>query len=204
MHNYSPLQSQYFIEPPFAAMSHPDHREPFYSLFWLGRGVTRVDNLGCFISVLAWYGFQSEAAVYRCLWLGIIFRQPFPHCVLWDLVFVLLPLSTSFDMTFRCFFIWSCSKFHVNKHVEPRSRCALVRVCFQRRSWQAITAVSLLWYVSISLAHLATRIFAHSSRQNFSSLFKLDVSRWCTAIFKSPQILNWIEIWALTRPFQDI
>ena len=48
-------------------MSRPDHREPFYSLFWLGWGVTRVGNLGCFISMLAWYGSQSEAAVYRCL-----------------------------------------------------------------------------------------------------------------------------------------
>ena len=44
-------------------MLRPDHREPFYSLFWLGRGVTRVGNLVCFISMLAWYGSQSEAAV---------------------------------------------------------------------------------------------------------------------------------------------
>ena len=29
------------------------------------------------MSMLAWYGSQSETAVYRCLWLGIIFRQPF-------------------------------------------------------------------------------------------------------------------------------
>ena len=30
---------------------------------------------------MAWYGSQSEAAVYRCLWLGIIFRQPIsPLC----------------------------------------------------------------------------------------------------------------------------
>ena len=26
-------------------MSCPDHRETFYSLFWLGRGVTRVGDL---------------------------------------------------------------------------------------------------------------------------------------------------------------
>ena len=48
----------------------------------------------------------------------------------------------------------------------------------------AITAASLLGYVSISLAHLATGIFANSSRQNCSSSFKLDGFRWCTAIFK--------------------
>ena len=49
----------------------------------------------------------------------------------------------------------------------------------------AITAAILLGYVSISLAHLATGIFAHSSRQNCSSSFKLYGFRWCTAIFKS-------------------
>ena len=48
----------------------------------------------------------------------------------------------------------------------------------------AITAASLLGYVSISLAHLAIGIFAHSSRQNCSSSFKLDGFCWCTAIFK--------------------
>ena len=48
----------------------------------------------------------------------------------------------------------------------------------------AITAASLLGYVSISLAHLATGIFAHSSRQNCFSSFKLDGFCWCTAIFK--------------------
>ena len=40
-------------------------------------------------------------------------------------------------------------------------------------------------FVSISLAHLATGIFSHSSRQNCSSSFKLDGFHWCTAIFKS-------------------
>ena len=37
---------------------------------------------------------------------------------------------------------------------------------------------------SISLAHLATGIFAHSSSQNCSSSFKLDGFHWYTAIFK--------------------
>ena len=49
----------------------------------------------------------------------------------------------------------------------------------------AITAASLLGYVSIGLAHLATGSFAHYSRQNCSSSFKLDGFSWCTAIFKS-------------------
>ena len=49
---------------------------------------------------------------------------------------------------------------------------------------QEITT-SLLGYTSISLAHLATGIFAHSSRENCSSSFKLDGFRWCTAIYKS-------------------
>ena len=57
-------------------LSHPDLA--FYSLCWLGRSVTRVGYLGYCMSMLAWYGSQSEAAVYRCRWLGIIFRQPFP------------------------------------------------------------------------------------------------------------------------------
>jgi hypothetical protein len=49
----------------------------------------------------------------------------------------------------------------------------------------AITAAHLLGYVSISLAHLATGIFAHSSKQNCSSSFKLDGFCWCTAVLKS-------------------
>ena len=49
-----------------------------------------------------------------------------------------------------------------------------------RATFAAITAASLLGYVSISLAHLATGIFAHYSRQNCSNTFKLDGFRWCT------------------------
>ena len=64
-----------------------------------------------FISMLAWYGSQSEAAVSRCLWLGIIFRQPFPQCVLWDLVLsrCMLHLSTARSLLVSCF------KFHIIK-----------------------------------------------------------------------------------------
>ena len=56
-----------------------------------------------------------------------------------------------------------------------------------------MTAARLLGYGSISLAHLATGIFANSSRLNCSSSFKLDGFCWCTAVI--PQILNWIEVW---------
>ena len=62
---------------------------------------------------------------------------------------------------------------------------------FVEPPFEGITAASLLWYVSISLAHLATFIFAHSSRQNCSSSFKLDGFRWYTAIFKS---FHWFSI----------
>ena len=53
-------------------MSRPGYREAFYSLFWLGQGVTRVGILCPFFYVLyfyvlAWYGSQSGTAVYRCL-----------------------------------------------------------------------------------------------------------------------------------------
>ena len=63
---------------------------------------------------------------------------------------------------------------------------------FVEPPFAAITVASLLGYVSISLAHLATGIFAHSSRKNYSSSFKLDGFHWCTAVI--PQILNWIEV----------
>ena len=49
----------------------------------------------------------------------------------------------------------------------------------------AITAASLLGHVFIRLALLATGIFAHSSRKNCSSSFKLNGFCWCTAICKS-------------------
>ena len=32
------------------------------------------------MTMLDWYGSQSETAVYRCLWLGILFRLPFWFC----------------------------------------------------------------------------------------------------------------------------
>jgi hypothetical protein len=62
--------------------------EPFISLYWLGQDVTWVDSLVFYFLCWPWYGSQSEAAVYRCLWLGILF---FPY--VWDLDFVLLLLD---------------------------------------------------------------------------------------------------------------
>ena len=56
---------------------------------------------------------------------------------------------------------------------------------FVEPPFAAITAASVLVYVSISLAHLATGNFAHSSWRNCSSPIKLNVFRWYTAIFKS-------------------
>ena len=58
-------------------LSRPGHRG-FYSLFWLGQGVTRVGILCsmflcfAFLCCLAGCGSQSEAAVYYCLWLRTI------------------------------------------------------------------------------------------------------------------------------------
>ena len=56
---------------------------------------------------------------------------------------------------------------------------------FVEPPFAALTAPSLLGYVSISLAHLATGIFAHFSRHTCSSSFKSDGFCWCRAIFKS-------------------
>jgi hypothetical protein len=53
---------------------------------------------------------------------------------------------------------------------------------FVEPPFAAITASSLLGYVSISLAHLATEIFVHSSRQNYSSSFKLN---WIPLVYSN-------------------
>ena len=56
----------------------------------------------------------------------------------------------------------------------------------------AMTAASLLGYVSTSDAHIVTEILAHSSLQNSSSLVWLDGEWLWTAIFKSCQrFLSW-------------
>ena len=56
---------------------------------------------------------------------------------------------------------------------------------FVEPPFAAITAASLLGYVSISLAHLATGMLAHSSRTKLLQLLQDGWFRWCTAIFKS-------------------
>ena len=64
----------------------------------------------------------------------------------------------------------------VHNYSQPKSILCRATFC---------SNYSLLGCATISLAHLATGIFAHSSRQNCYSSFKLDVFCWCTAIFKS-------------------
>jgi hypothetical protein len=46
-------------------MSRPGHREAFYSLFWLGQGVTRV-----FILCHFFYVF-----LFLCVWPGVVLNQ---------------------------------------------------------------------------------------------------------------------------------
>ena len=117
--------------------------EILYSLFWVRSGCDYGGHPSFVISMLAWYGSQSEAAVYRCLWLGIIFKQPFPTCLLWDLVFWLVACEHAISITFRysLLFLWVSS----NEHLELYVRFALVH-SFQRL-WQCSSSSSLLRYV---------------------------------------------------------
>ena len=64
-----------------AILSRPDLREPFNVsiMVWSGCDLGGHFYVLCFY-VLAGYGSQSGTAVYRCLRLGIILRQPFPFC----------------------------------------------------------------------------------------------------------------------------
>ena len=69
-------------------MSRPDHREPFYSLFSLGRGVTRVGNLGCLF--LCWPGMvpnQRQLFIVVSDW-GSYLGSHFPTVIWWVLVYV--------------------------------------------------------------------------------------------------------------------
>ena len=94
-------------------MSCPGHREAFFSLFWLGQGVTRVGILCYFVYVfllcfvflvLAWCGSQSEAAVNRCLWLRTILRQPvFPLWVVGS--YFLFSVFCLWQSCFCCSFV---------------------------------------------------------------------------------------------------
>lgn len=67
----------------------------------------------------------------------------------------------------------------------------------------AIIAASHFGQVSMSLPHLATEIFAHSSKQNCSSSFKFGGFHLWTAIFKSDHRFS-VKVWALTRLFQHL
>ena len=92
--------------------------------------------------MVAWYDSQSEAAVYRCLWLGIIFRHPFPHSVFVGSSFCVIACEHSRTSSFGCSLLFLC--ISLNKHVEPISHCALVRVCL-RRSWQSDISLGYLF-----------------------------------------------------------
>jgi hypothetical protein len=80
-------------------LSHPDHREPFYSPFWLGRGVTRVGNLG--ILFLCWPGMvpnqkQLFIVVSDC---GSYLGSHFP--------------TVFCRILFMCSCLWALHFFHV-------------------------------------------------------------------------------------------
>ena len=89
----------------------------------------------------------------------------------------------------RCLPLWRCKIFFIVKQTKNKTT--------KQKTWERtqlfqppkkLQVSCLMGYVSISLAHLATGIFVHSSRQNCSSSIKLDGFRWCRAIFKSNQI----------------
>ena len=89
-----------------------------------------------------------------------------------------------------CLPLWRCKIFFIVKQTRNKTNktenlsmhnySPPQSQYFVEPPFAAITAAHLLGYVSISLAHLATGIFAHSSRQTCS--FKLDRFCWCTAI----------------------
>ena len=80
-----------------------------------------------------------------------------------------------------CLPLWRCKIFSIVKQTRNKTKKLKTWACitihppqqFVEPPFVAITAASLLGYVSIGLAHLATGIFAHSTRQNCSSSFKL-------------------------------
>ena len=61
---------------------------------------------------------------------------------------------------------------------------------FVKAPLAAITASSLLGYDATSLAHLYLGSFSHSSLQILSSSVRLDGECRCTAIFRSPEMLD--------------
>ena len=82
-------------------MSRPDHREPFYSLCWLGRGVTRVGNLGCFF--LCWPGMvpnQRQLSIVVFDW-GSYLSSLFP------------PVVCGILILYCCFLALQCCTFRL-------------------------------------------------------------------------------------------
>ena len=67
-----------------------------------------------------------------------------------------------------------------------------------------ITASSLLGYDATSLAHLYLGSLSHSSLQILSSSVRLDGERRCTAIFRSLEMLDRVQVRALAGPLKDI
>ncbi|XDV43804.1 hypothetical protein PO909_012209 [Leuciscus waleckii] len=59
-------------------------------------------------------------------------------------------------------------------------------------------------YDATSLVHPFLGSFSHSSLQNLSSSIRLDGKRRCTAIFRSLEMFNRVQVWALARPLKDI
>jgi hypothetical protein len=100
--------------------------EPLYFSIWWSQGVMwGVHSMFCISLVLAKCGSQSETAVYRCLWWGIILRSPVFPPMLWDLVFFVSsvkPAERDVRYSFCCF----CLVFWVLKimntdHAAPWS-----------------------------------------------------------------------------------
>ena len=93
-----------------------------------------------------------------------------------------------------CTTLWRCKIFFIVKQARNKTKKQTTWACITIHPPKSILcranlcsnySCKSLGVVSISLAHLATGISAHSSWQNCSSSFKLDGFRRCTAIFKS-------------------
>ena len=68
----------------------------------------------------------------------------------------------------------------------------------------ASTASSLLGYETTTLAHLYLGSFSHSPLQILSSSVRLDGECHCTAIFRSPEMFDRVQVRALAGPLKDI
>ena len=66
-------------------------------------------------------GSRSETAVYRCLWLGIIFRQPFPPLCFVGSCFCVVACEHCLSFTY-------CLKTQ-NKYKKPQNKSLYLDVC---------------------------------------------------------------------------